>query len=39
MHFWDEHKIITCYYEQFTKPICDKYKKTRIYRIRNLLRN
>lgn len=25
MHFWDQHKNITLYYEALTKSICDKY--------------
>lgn len=25
MHFWDQHKNITLYYESLTKSICDKY--------------
>lgn len=25
MHFWDQHKNITLYYEALTKAICDKY--------------
>lgn len=25
MHFWDQHKNITLYYEFLTKSICDKY--------------
>lgn len=30
MHFWDQHKTITCYYETLTRSVCDKYNLTQM---------
>lgn len=30
MHFWDQHKNITNYYEKLTSSICQKYKLTQL---------
>ena len=30
MFFWDKHKTITCYYEELTKTVCDKFGLTRM---------
>lgn len=30
MHFWDQHKTITCYYETLTRSVCDQYKLTQM---------
>lgn len=30
MHFWDQHKTITCYYETLTRSVCDQYELTQM---------
>lgn len=30
MHFWDQHKTITCYYETLTRSVCEKYQLTQM---------
>ncbi|MGN0267448.1 MAG: MarR family winged helix-turn-helix transcriptional regulator [Lachnospiraceae bacterium] len=30
MHFWDQHKTITCYYETLTRAVCDQYELTQM---------
>ena len=30
MHFWDQHKVITYYYESLSKSICEKYNLTKM---------
>ncbi len=30
MHFWDQHKLITYYYESLSKSICEKYNLTKM---------
>lgn len=30
MHFWDQHKTITCYYETLTRSVCDQYNLTQM---------
>lgn len=30
MHFWDQHKVITYYYESLSKSVCDKYNLSKI---------
>lgn len=30
MNFWDKHKTITCYYEELTRSICNRYKLTQM---------
>lgn len=30
MHFWDQHRTITCYYETLTRSVCDQYKLTQM---------
>lgn len=30
MHFWDQHKTITCYYETLTRSICNQYELTQM---------
>ncbi len=30
MHFWDQHKNITNYYEKLTSSICQQYKLTQL---------
>lgn len=30
MHFWDQHKTITCYYEALTQSVCSQYKLTQM---------
>lgn len=30
MHFWDQHKTITCYYETLTRSVCDQYGLTQM---------
>lgn len=30
MHFWNQHKTITCYYETLTRSVCEKYQLTQM---------
>ena len=30
MHFWDQHKTITCYYATLTRSVCEKYQLTQM---------
>lgn len=30
MHFWDQHKTITYYYERLTRLVCDQYELTQM---------
>ena len=30
MHFGDQHKTITCYYETLTRSVCDQYVLTQM---------
>lgn len=30
MHFWDQHKTITYYYETLTRSVCDQYELTQM---------
>ena len=30
MHFWDQHKTITCYYETLTRSVYEKYQLTQM---------
>lgn len=30
MHFWDQHKTITCYYETLARSVCDQYELTQM---------